>query len=103
VTIAWHVLTTGEPYRYAIPRTTQTKLARLRVAATRSRRRGGSPKGAPRSGRYGTGQGLRTIPSLDLLYASEGIPPLQSAAPGEIRHPERLLKGKKGDALHDRA
>jgi len=118
VTIAWHVLRSGEPYRYAIPRTTQTKLARLRVAATRSRRRGGSPKGAPRSARYGTGQGLRTLPSLDQLYASDGIPPLQPAAPGEVRmlretdteafahktrHPERLLKGRKGAALHDRA
>ncbi|HSE95426.1 MAG TPA: IS110 family transposase [Methylomirabilota bacterium] len=38
VVIAWHMLRADEPYRYADPRVTQHKLARLRVAATRQRR-----------------------------------------------------------------
>lgn len=29
--IAWHMLTRDEPYRYAIPRSTEDKLRRLRV------------------------------------------------------------------------
>jgi transposase len=85
VTIAWHVLTSGEPYRYAKPRTVETKLARLRVAATGSRRRGGVPKGTPRSAHYGTGDSTRTVPSLDDLCAYEGLPPLQPLARGEAR------------------
>ena len=85
VALAWHVLTSGEPYRYALPRTTETKLARLRVAATRQRRRGGNPKGKPRPSAYGTGQGTRAIPSLDDLYAREALPCLQPLVPGEAR------------------
>ena len=36
--IGWQMLTTKEPYRYAIPRTTASKLAKLRVKATGQRR-----------------------------------------------------------------
>jgi len=85
VTIAWHVLTSGEPYRYALPRTTDAKLARLRVAATGKPRRGGHTKGAPRPAAYGTSQGTRAIPALDDLYARENVPGLQPLAPGEVR------------------
>jgi transposase len=85
VTIAWHVLTRGEPYRYALPRATEAKLARLRVTATRQRRPSGNPKGAPRPAAYGSGQGTRAIPALDDLYAREELPALQSLAPGEAR------------------
>jgi transposase len=85
VTIAWHVLQSGEPYRYALPRTTESKLARLRIAATAKRRPSGHAKGAPRPAAYGTGQGTRAIPSLDNLYAREDLPPLQPLAPGEAR------------------
>jgi len=85
VTLAWHVLTSGEPYRYALPRTTQTKLARLRVAATATRRRSGNEKGAPRPAAYGTGQGTRAIPALDELYAREALPGLRPLTPGEAR------------------
>ncbi len=43
--IGWQMVVTGEPYRYAAPRTTETKLARLRVKATGQRRRSGPAKG----------------------------------------------------------
>ncbi len=47
-TIAWLMLMRNEPYRYAIPRSTETKLAKLRVKATGQRRKSGTPKGAKR-------------------------------------------------------
>lgn len=83
--IAWQLLTTNEPYRYALPQVTATKLARLRVAATGQRRRSGNPKGAPRPAAYGTGRGTRAVPALDRIYDTEGLPPLPPAKLGEIR------------------
>jgi transposase len=85
VTIAYHMLKNNEPYRYAIPRTTDTKLARLRVKATGEKRRGGTPKGQPRHENYGTGKAERTIPSLDAIYAREGLPPISALPSGEVR------------------
>jgi len=84
--IGWQMLVTGEPYRYAIPRTTETKLARLRVKATGRRRRSGSPKGtksmATRPGQPG---GSRRIRALDEVYRSEGLPSPKPLSPGERR------------------
>jgi transposase len=85
VTIAWHMLKNNEPYRYAEPRTTQSKLSRLRVRATNTkRRRGGIPKGSKRPASYGTGlSATRPIPSIDDVYKSEGIPDPKALTPGE--------------------
>lgn len=77
--LAWHVLHTGEPYRYAVPRVTQEKLARLRRRATDARRRSGPPPGTPRTAAYGTGQRTRTVPALATVYQQEGLP-----VPGSI-------------------
>jgi transposase len=84
-TLAWQLLTTNQPYRYALPQATATKLARLRVAATGVRRRSGNAKGTPRPAAYGTGQGTRAVPALDRVYTGEGLPTLAPAKPGEIR------------------
>ena len=83
--IAWLMLTAGEPYRYAQPEATQAKLARLRVRVTGKRRAGGTAKGRPRSPRYGTGQGVRSVPSLPQVYRREGLPAaaLESLPAGE--------------------
>jgi transposase len=43
--LLWHVLSSGEPFRYAEPRTLQAKYSRLRVRATGHRREAESPKG----------------------------------------------------------
>ena len=43
--IGWTMLKTNEPYRYAIPKSTETKLAKLRVKATGRKRKGGAGKG----------------------------------------------------------
>ena len=47
VVLVWHILTNGEPYRYAQPALHQAKLARIRIRATGERKRGGVPKGTP--------------------------------------------------------
>ena len=89
--IAYHMLKNREPYRYAVPASTQAKLARLRVRVTGKKRRGGVPKGTPRPATYGSGSGrnIRTIPSLPQVYQGEQLPPphtLDTLPPGELRH-----------------
>ena len=84
--IGWQMLVTGEPYRYAVPKSTEAKLARLRVKATGRRRRGGVPKGvkcmATRPGQPG---GSRRIKSLSQALEVEGLPSPRSLSPGERR------------------
>jgi transposase len=97
---AYHMLKNREPYRYAVPLSTQTKLARLRVRATGKRRRRGTPAGTPRSDRYGTGESVRTVPSLQQVCVAEELPPptpLEELAPGERRH---LLRTRSLDHAH---
>ena len=45
VVLVWHILTTGEPYRYAQPALHQAKLARIRIRATGERMKSGPRKG----------------------------------------------------------
>ena len=82
--IAWRLLTTGEPYRYAQPAATATKLASLRIAAGGEKRRGGSPRGVKPTAKLPGGS--KTIRSLDDTYANEGLPTRSPLPPGEIRH-----------------
>lgn len=112
VTIAWHMLTHNEPYRYAKPRATDRKLQMVRVSATGERRKGGNPKGDGRHPNYGTGNATRTVPSIDEVYAREGLPPISDPAPGEQRmlrergvadfveeiHTTQIVARKKGGA-----
>jgi transposase len=84
--IGWQMLVTGEPYRYAIPRSTEAKLARLRVKATGQRRAGGVAKGQKAVARQaGRPNGSRKIKSLAEIYRVEDLPPLKVLAPGERR------------------
>jgi transposase len=99
VTIAWRMLTRNEPYRYAVPRTTEAKYSRLRIRATANRRKGGNPKGQPRPAAYGSGQSSRAIPSLDRIYAAEQIPPLGPQAPGELKMLESYGLSEYADKL----
>jgi hypothetical protein len=94
VTIAFHMLKNNEPYRYAVPRSTDTKLARMRVKATGERRRTGLPKGQPRPKAYGSGVRTRTVPALDTIYEREGLPPIAPLANGELRmlRQQKVLK-----------
>jgi transposase len=84
VTIAWHMLTNNEPYRYATPRSTDEKLASLRVRATGEKRKTGSPKGTKPESKLGSGK-TRTIKSLDEVYTRQGLPPRSPLKEGEKR------------------
>ena len=81
VAIAWQMLTTGQPYRYAIPRSTEDKLRRLRIRATGQRRRTGPPKGKQNVAKLPGGS--RTIRALGQVCLSEGLPAPSPLKPGE--------------------
>jgi transposase len=83
VMIAWHMLRKNEPYRYAISRTTETKLAKLRVQATGQSRKKCPAKRTKRTVKLPGGS--RVIKSLDRVYASEGLPARQPLTAGEER------------------
>ena len=81
--IAWRMLSNNEPYRYAIPRSTETKLSRLRVKATGQRCKSGPPKGAKGTAKLPGGS--RTIKPLAEVCREEGLPAPQPLSPGEQR------------------
>lgn len=85
VTIAYHMLTNNEPYRYAIPAATDKKLAEVRVKTTGKRRKRGPAKGARRAGSHGSGKRTRAVPSIDRVYEREELPPTAELSPGEQR------------------
>jgi transposase len=84
VTIAVHMLKNKEPYRYALPRTTDEKLAALRVKATGEKRRTGIPKGTKPVSKIGAGKS-RTTPALDEVYTRQGLPSRRPRTKGEDR------------------
>jgi len=86
--LVWHVLRSGEPFRYALPRSLQTKYARLRVRATGQRRRGGVAPGTPRSSQYGHGR-TRAVPSLPQVLQENGLPEIAPLSKGERMMLER--------------
>jgi transposase len=81
--IGWRMLHQNEPYRYAVPRSTETKLARLRVKATGRRRKGGSPKGTKCTAKLPGGG--RSIRALSEVCRVEGLPSPRALSPGERR------------------
>ena len=85
VTIAWHMLTRNEPYRYAQPDTLAAKFNRLRIRVTGQRKVGGNPKGSPRPAAYGTGKPTRAVPSLHEVYRDAGLPDPAPLSTGELR------------------
>jgi len=84
VTIAWHMLMNKEPYRYAVPQSTEAKLAGLRVKATGAKRKTGPKKGSERIPKA-SGEKSRTVPSLDEVYSREGLPGRRPRSQGEAR------------------
>ena len=90
--LVWHVLTSGQPFRYAVPKTLEAKYARLRVRATGKRHRSGVAKGSPRSPQYGKGR-TRAIPSLPQVLKQNGLPSGTPLPPGETK---MLAKKKLG-------
>lgn len=82
-TIGWMMLKANEPYRYAIPKSTEAKLAKLRVKATGQRRKSGPGKGVKAVAKLPGGS--RTIKSLSQVCASEGVAPPRELSAGERR------------------
>jgi transposase len=90
--IIWFMLKNNEPYRYAQPRLTDDKLARLRIQVTGQKKKTGPKKGAGVAPNQGTGRRTRTIPALSQVYAEAGLPPAKALAqlpPGELHALER--------------
>jgi transposase len=83
VVIAWHMLTKKEPYRYAQPRSTETKLQRLRVKASGRKRKSGPAKGTAAAPAKAPGR--RMLKPLARIYQEEGLPALRPAPVGEAR------------------
>jgi hypothetical protein len=81
--IGWRMLVTGEPYRYAHPRTTANKLARLRVKVTGVCRKSGPAKGQKPVVKLPNGS--PTIKALAAVYHSEDLPQPWRLPPGEQR------------------
>jgi len=81
--IGWTMLHTNEPYRYAIPKSTESKLAKLRVKATGEKRKAGVRKGVKAVAKLPGGS--RTVKSLTQVLASEGLPAPRPLSGGEQR------------------
>jgi len=73
VTIAWLMLKNNEPFRYAIPTTTQHKLSRLRMAVTGQQRQP-EHKGRRPGVKNGANPPSRLVPSLSRVCEQEGLP-----------------------------
>jgi len=82
--IAWRMLTSAEPYRYASPESTAAKLATLRIMATGEKRRGGNPKGVKCVAKLEGGS--RSIRALDDVLLNESLPARSALRSGELRH-----------------
>jgi ribosomal protein S30 len=88
--LAWHLLTTKMPYRYAKPDTVKTKLAKLRVRGSGEKRKGGLGKGIdPRTVNAGSDT-KQSSPGLDDVLLSEGLPSTGEIPRGEQKHLERI-------------
>jgi transposase len=94
--LVWHVLTSGEPFRYAPPKSLQAKYSRLRVRATGQRRRGGILKGTPRTEQYGHGR-TRALPSLAQVLEDNGLPETAPISKGE----RSMLAQKQLNTFYD--
>jgi hypothetical protein len=86
-TIAWYMLKNNEPYRYAQPIPTHSKLRNIRIVSTNQRRKSGPPKGALSTPALAAGLKSIRISSLKEVLASEGLP--------SILAPDQLPKGEK--------
>jgi len=101
VTIAWHILTKRNPYRYSLPRAAETKFARLRVLATGSKKKTGCQIGTPRSKNYGTGRRVKYAKSLNQVYGENGLPPIADLPRGELAMlRQRGLHGWADENIH---
>jgi transposase len=92
VTIAFLMLKNNEPYRYAVPSTTEDKLQELRCQATGQRQK---PRGPIKPKvRRPPGVRARITPPLQQVYALQGLPPAK--LPSELADGEKKALKEKG-------
>lgn len=100
VEIAYLMLKSGEPYRYARPDLTQDKLAELRVAATGLRLKPEPIAGLPPATPGRSGRGVRPLSDT---YRREGLPGatgFEELRPGERRMLERTGTADFARGIH---
>ena len=97
VVIAHLMLKNNEPYRYALPEPTRSKLADLRVAATGERRKKSGPLREPQQRRE-SGVRARKTPALNTVYADEALPVAKGLA--ELAVGERKALAAMGVTEH---
>jgi transposase len=85
--VAWHMLKQSEPYRYALSKPTETKLAKLRVQATGQRRATGPKKGVKCRAKLPGGS--RTVKPVARVYQEENLPVPRELPTGERSMLER--------------
>jgi hypothetical protein len=91
--LAWHLLTSGRPYRYAKPASVEAKLSTLRVAGTGVRRKGGLGPGVDaRVVRPASEQNQRRTGSLAQILEKEQVPAPDDLKPGERKMLEAIDK-----------
>lgn len=84
--LAWHLLTTQRPYRYAKPQSVAAKLSKLRVLGSGQKRKTGVPKGTnARTLHAAETRNRKRTPGLTEVLAKEGLPAPTEPAPGEQR------------------
>lgn len=81
--LAWHLLTKNEPYRYALPASTEHKLAELRRSQG-IRHRLGPEKGQPQLPKKSY-QRVRVQRGLDEVLKTESLPATTPASAAELR------------------
>jgi len=84
-TIVWHMLTNNQPYRYALPKTTETKLRALRIRGGGGKRPRGLRRGATPRRKSGSGEQTRREKPLREIYELESLPPIPPAKEAELR------------------
>lgn len=95
VTIAFLMLKNNEPYRYASPLPTRSKLARLRITATGEKKFAKPALGKKgRSVGYGSKVHQVRQPGLAEVYAAEQLPPI--VAIGDLPPGEREILSRNG-------
>jgi len=93
-TLAWHLLTHKQPYRYANARCIDKKFSRLQIQVTGERRKSGPKPGeATQSRKENTVHlsGRATFPrNLEEVHAEWKLPRLEPPSPGEQQHIEKI-------------
>lgn len=89
-TLAWHLLTRNEPYRYANARCIDKKFSRLHLRSGQPRRKSGPKPGKTEKNVVHLSGKTTFSRNLEEVHADWGLPALAPAPPGEQRHIQHL-------------